>query len=161
MAKKITARQCKIARGMIQWNIYDLTNASGVIPKRIDDFERGLQHLLPYEYHEIIKAFHLEGLAFTDDFEVKFIGQRAPKKQKVTVQLQDQEQVVIDETHEVFDDLMRGGQDKGTPEEKDAKEKEKKEKEKKDEERREKEEKERTTDKMPSPATSSKNDKSL
>ena len=134
MPKKITARQCKTARGMVHWNIYDLTNACGVQPKRIDDFERGLQHLLPYEYHEIIKAFHLEGIAFTDDFEVKFIGQRAPKKQKATVQLQEQEAIVIDENHEVFDDLMRGGQEEA-------------DNEKAENEKADKEEKERQKDK--------------
>lgn len=139
MPKKISARQCKIARGMVHWNIYDLTNACGVLPKRIDDFERGLQHLLPYEYHEIIKAFHLEGIAFTDDFEVKFIGQRAPKKQKPTVTLQEQEPIVIDENHEVFDDLMRGGQ--GDEEDK-----------KPDQDKTENEEKERLNDKKPSPS---------
>lgn len=115
--KKITPRQCKIARGLIHWNIYDLSNNCGIQAKRLDSFEKSLLHLVPYEFFEIVRAFKMEGVEFTDDFEVKLTGQRVPKKLKPTVPLEDPGPVVIDENHEVFEDLMGTGENDAEEEE--------------------------------------------
>lgn len=68
---KLTGKQCKMARALLKWNIYDLvTRLNAISPKRIDSYERGLVHIAEWENDEILKAFRKEGVQFNTDMDV-------------------------------------------------------------------------------------------
>lgn len=68
---KLTGKQCKVARGLLKWNVYDLANhVSRIDAKRIESYERGNAHLAEWENDELVKAFRKEGVRFNNDLDV-------------------------------------------------------------------------------------------
>src|ERR1700678_1611470 len=68
---KITGKQSRAARSLLQWNIYDLANRVKKLPaKRIDSFEHGMVHLMEWENDELVRCFKKQGIAFKADLEV-------------------------------------------------------------------------------------------
>lgn len=79
---KLTGKQCKQARGLLKWNVYDLSShVNGINPKRIESFERGMVHIAEWENDEMVKAFRKEGVAFNAELDV--VLAEADKKRNV------------------------------------------------------------------------------
>lgn len=71
-SKTITSRQCKIARDLLKWNIYDLSNRTNIPPKHLERFERNLTRLTMPENSEVKRIYEKNGLIFTDNLDVIF-----------------------------------------------------------------------------------------
>jgi transcriptional regulator with XRE-family HTH domain len=56
--------QCRAARGLLDWTQLDLVKYSGVAPKTVADFERGLTKLHRRTLDAIISAFEVAGIEF-------------------------------------------------------------------------------------------------
>jgi len=68
---KLSGKQCKMARSLLKWNIYDLANhVKGILPKRIDSFEHSMVHLIEWENDEMVRAFKKQGILFKSDMDV-------------------------------------------------------------------------------------------
>lgn len=100
---KVTALQCRRARGLLGWNQRDLMHKSGVQSHRINSFERALVHLRHDENKAIYHAFKEEGIAFQEYGEVTLDITQARQadnedlsKQQSYPHLEPQE-VVVDE----------------------------------------------------------------
>jgi hypothetical protein len=63
---RLTASQCRRARGLLKWNQRDLHHKSKVPPQRIDFFEQGVLHLQHGENKAIHEAFKEEGILFLE-----------------------------------------------------------------------------------------------
>lgn len=68
---KITGKQSKAARGLLKWNVHDLTSRCTVQGRRIESFERGTIQLQMPENDELVRAYKAEGIEFKGDMEVK------------------------------------------------------------------------------------------
>lgn len=68
---KITGQQCKAARGLLKWNIHDLSHRCHMPPRRIESFERGILQLQLPENDELVKIYKEQGIEFKGDLEVK------------------------------------------------------------------------------------------
>jgi hypothetical protein len=67
-----------MARSLLKWNLHDLASyVKSILIKRIDNFEHGIVHLLPWENEELIRVFKKAGIAFNDDLEVTLAKDRA------------------------------------------------------------------------------------
>jgi len=83
---KITGKQCKAARALLKWNLSDLANTlSGIVPRRIESFERGMVHLAEWENKDMVASFKKEGIAFRADMEVVLHTDR--KEERLGVQV--------------------------------------------------------------------------
>ncbi len=83
---KITSLQCRRARGLLQWNMRDLSHKSGVTPNRLNSFERGQIHLRPDENKNIYSVFKEEGIIFYEFGEVALDPSKADRKDQEEVQ---------------------------------------------------------------------------
>lgn len=100
---KVTALQCRRARGLLGWNQRDLTHKSGVQSHRINSFERALIHLRQDENKAVYTAFKEEGIVFQEYGEVTLDMSKAGKGDKEDSQKQhiyqnaESQDVVVDE----------------------------------------------------------------
>lgn len=83
---KITSLQCRRARGLLQWNLRDLSHKSGVTVHRLTSFERGQIHLRPDENKGMYTAFKEEGIIFQEFGEVGLDPAKAGRKDKEDIQ---------------------------------------------------------------------------
>lgn len=83
---KITSLQCRRARGLLQWNLRDLSHKSGVTPNRLNSFERGQIHLRPDENKGVYTTFKEEGIIFYEFGDVSLDHSKAGKKDKEDIQ---------------------------------------------------------------------------
>lgn len=68
---KLTGKQCRQARGLLKWNVYDLSShVSGINAKRIESYERGMVHIAEWENDEMVTAFRKAGIQFNDELDV-------------------------------------------------------------------------------------------
>ncbi len=68
---KLTGKQCKQARALLKWNVYDLASrVNGINPKRIESYERGMVHTAEWENDEMVTAFRKEGIQFNAEMDV-------------------------------------------------------------------------------------------
>jgi len=68
---KLTGKQCKQARALLKWNVYDLASrVNGINPKRIESYERGMVHMAEWENDEMVTAFRKEGIQFNAELDV-------------------------------------------------------------------------------------------
>lgn len=67
---KLSPGQSKKARGLLKWNIRDLSHRSNVPPNRIESFEKGIIHLYARENNSIVEILRKEGVMFQEFGEV-------------------------------------------------------------------------------------------
>lgn len=68
---KLTGKQCRQARALLKWNVYDLSSrVSGINARRIESYERGMVHIAEWENDEMVSAFRKEGIQFNSDMDV-------------------------------------------------------------------------------------------
>lgn len=68
---KLTGKQCKQARALLKWNVYDLASrVNGINPRRIESYERGMVHIVEWENDEMVTAFRKEGIHFSAELDV-------------------------------------------------------------------------------------------
>lgn len=68
---KLTGKQCKQARALLKWNVYDLASrVNGINPRRIESYERGMVHMAEWENDEMVSAFRKEGIQFNAEMDV-------------------------------------------------------------------------------------------
>jgi hypothetical protein len=71
MLIRITSKQCKGARALLKWNIYDLAQRlKNIPPRRIESFEKDKVHILDWENKELVTAFRKAGIIFKMDVDV-------------------------------------------------------------------------------------------
>lgn len=121
---KLTGKQCRTARGLLKWNIYDLANRiNGVNPKRIDSFERGMVHIAEWENDEMVTAFRKEGVTFNADLEVVLDTSNTSKSAIVAhmhgegahIKLDAEQNVVSDSTSAVVPVIGKEGAGESSP----------------------------------------------
>jgi hypothetical protein len=72
---KLTGKQCRTARSLLKWNVYDLaTHVNSIPPRRIESFEKGVVHIVEWENDEMVQAFRNEGIVFNSDLDVTLIA---------------------------------------------------------------------------------------
>ena len=57
-------KQCRAARGLLNWTIEILSEKSGVSEKSIGNFERGKRKLMPQNLSALVRAFEQAGIEF-------------------------------------------------------------------------------------------------
>jgi hypothetical protein len=78
---KLTGRQSTASRALLKWNLHDLANrVKGMQPKRIDSFEHGTVHLMPWENDELVTAFRKAGIRFKENLEVALEKEEAQRE---------------------------------------------------------------------------------
>lgn len=71
---KLTGKQCKQARALLKWNVYDLASrVNGINPRRIESYERGMVHMAEWENDEMVTAFRKEGIQFNAELDVSLV----------------------------------------------------------------------------------------
>lgn len=68
--QRISASQSKKARGLLKWNIRDLSHRTNISVERITSFEKGLVHLYQRENQDVIDTLRKEGIIFEEFGEV-------------------------------------------------------------------------------------------
>ncbi len=97
---KIIGSQCRTARSLLKWNVYDLTNHLGSISsRRIQDFEKGSTQLLGWENEDLMRLFTKNGIEFkSEKVMYKSLAQR---RKESDVMRGDAEQVEAQLAEEV------------------------------------------------------------
>jgi transcriptional regulator with XRE-family HTH domain len=71
----MTPAQCRAARALLDWSQSDLVEHSGVSPKSITDYERGLTRPYGRTLTAIVAAFEAAGIEFIN----RGVRTRAPR----------------------------------------------------------------------------------
>lgn len=103
---KITAKQCRTARSLLKWNVYDLsTRVKDIPPKRIESFERGTVHILEWEIEQLVTVLTKAGIVFRPDLEVELKkGAEYIRQQDLNTVRGDGARIVLDADMTVISD---------------------------------------------------------
>jgi hypothetical protein len=100
MAKRVSMKQCKQARGLLKWNPRDLSVRSTVKLDRIMEFEHGGVALYKSENQAVYEAFSHAGIEFTDKGEVMLVKMKRAvidtHEENHSEHHEQQEQVIMD-----------------------------------------------------------------
>lgn len=122
---KLTGKQCRQARALLKWNLYDLANhLNGINPRRIESFERGMVHVAEWENDEMVNAFRDQGVLFNADLDVvldethqKINPQQRTHGEGAHITLNADQSVVSDSTSNVPSLIAKEGEAGSEPDE--------------------------------------------
>lgn len=67
----MTPAQCRAARALLDWTIFDLSRASGVMPRTVGAWERGKHPSIGTMVSRMQRALEAAGVEFGDDGHVR------------------------------------------------------------------------------------------
>lgn len=70
MAHRLTVKQCKQARGLLKWNLRDLSVRSNIKLERLTEFEQNVVKLFKNENAAVVDVLVKAGIVFGDSGEV-------------------------------------------------------------------------------------------